>query len=381
VKLLNSNRSNILCAALFALSYGGCIRTFTAPEGAVSQNYLVVEGFINAGNDSTYFTLSRSNSLSDSQIVKYESGASVIIEGTNSTTYPLTEFSPGEYSCAPFGAVGNTRYSLHIVTSSGDQYISDDVTPLFTPPIDSVSWANTPGGVTIYVNTHGDNNTSRYYHWTYNETFEIQSTFASIYYYDTVSGYPKPRTDFEAHHTCWRTEYPTNILLGSTTGLTNNTIYQLPINFLSDSSWKLKIEYSILVRQQSIDSNTYSFFQLLHNNNDVSGSIFDAQPTAVASNIHSVNHPSETVIGYVYATSTSEQRIFINNFQVPEWYPEGNSCYEFMLDFPVDDKLLQSEAIIITAMDTGGSYLATKPVCGDCTLSGSNVKPAYWPPQ
>ena len=381
MKLLNSNRSKILYATLFALSYGGCIRTFTAPEGAVSQNYLVVEGFINVGNDSTYFTLSRSNSLSDSQIVRYESGASMTIEGTNSTTYPLTEGSKGKYSCAPFGALSNARYSLHIVTSSGDQYVSDDVAPLFTPPIDSVTWANTPGGVTIYVNTHGDNNTSRYYHWTYNETFEIQSTFASIYYYDSVSGYPQFRTDFEAHHTCWRTEYPTNILLESTTGLSNNTIYQLPINFLSDSSWKLKFEYSIFVQQQSIDSNTYSFFLLLHNNNDVSGSIFDAQPTTVASNIHCVNHPSETVIGYVYATSTSEQRIFINNSLVPEWYPESNSCYQFMLDFPVDDKLLQSEAIIITAKDTGGSYLATKPVCGDCTYSGSNVKPAYWPPQ
>ena len=65
---------------------------------------------------------------------------------------------------------------------------------------------------------------------------------------------------FEAHHTCWRTGYPSNILLTSTAGLANNIVYQQPINFLPDSSWKLKIEYSIIVQQQSIDSNAYGFF-------------------------------------------------------------------------------------------------------------------------
>jgi Domain of unknown function (DUF4249) len=380
VKLLNSNQINILYAVLFALIYGSCIRTFTAPEGAVSQNYLVVEGFINVGNDSTYVTLSRSNSLSDSQIVKYESGASVIIEGTNNTSFPLTEGSPGKYSCGPFNAVSSAQYRLHIVTTSGGQYVSDDVTPLFTPPIDSVTWANTLGGVTVYVNTHGDNNTSRYYHWTYNETFEIQSTFASIYVYDSAYGVVVPRTDFEEHHTCWSTDFPSNIVLASTTGLSDNTIYQTTVNFLPDSSWKLKFEYSILVQQQSIDSNAYMFFQLLHNNNDITGSVFDAQPTAIASNIHCVNHPSETVIGYVYATSTNEQRIFINHFQVPGWYPESNSCEQFLLELPVDDALLQSGAIVATGLDDSMRHLGTNAICGDCTLSGSNVKPAYWPP-
>jgi hypothetical protein len=379
VKLLNSNQINVLYGTLIALIFGSCIRSFIAPEGAVSQNYLVVEGFINVGNDSTYVTLSRSNALSDSQIVKYESGANVIIEGTNNTSYPLTEGSPGKYSCGPFNAVGSAQYRLHIVTTSGSQYVSDDVSPLYTPPIDSVTWANTLGGVTVYVNTHGDNNTSRYYHWVYNETFEFQSTFASIYVYDSVYRIVVPRTDFEAHHTCWRTEFPSNIVLASTTGLSDNTIYQTPVNFLPDSSRKLKFEYSILVQQQSIDSNAYTFFQLLHNNNDVTGSIFDAQPTAITSNIHCVNHPSETVIGYVYATSTNEQRIFINHFQVTGWYPESNSCEQFILEFPADDALLQSGVIVATGLDDSMRHLGTSAICGDCTLSGSNVKPAYWP--
>ena len=379
MKLLNSNQINVLFGTLLSLIFGSCIRTFTAPEGAVTQNYLVVEGFINVGNDSTYITLSRSNALSDSQIVKYESGANVVIEGTNNTSFPLTEDSPGKYSCGPFNAVSTTQYRLHIVTTSGGQYVSDDVTPLYTPPIDSVTWANTLGGVTVYVNTHGDNSTSRYYHWTFNETFEFQSTFASLYVYDNVYG-PVIRTDFEAHHTCWQTDLPSNIVLASTTGLLDNTIYQTTVNFLPDSSWKLKFEYSILVQQQSIDSNTYTFFQLLHNNNDVTGSIFDAQPTAITSNIHCVNHPSETVIGYVYATSTNEQRIFINNFQVTEWYPERNSCQEFMLEFPADDALLQSGVIDVTRFDfSKGIFYGTTAICADCTLSGTNVKPTYWP--
>jgi hypothetical protein len=371
----------VVCSILIALIFGSCVRKFTAPEGAVSNNYLVVEGFINAGNDSTYFSLTRSGSLSDSQIVKYETGATVLIEGNNNISFPLTESSPGKYSCGPFNAISSVRYRLHIVTSSGGQYISDDVAPMFTPPIDSVNWANTPGGVTVYVNTHGDLTASRYYHWAYNETFEIQSTFASLYVYDSVYHIAvlRKEEDFAKHYTCWRTEYPSNIVLGSSSGLANNVIYQQIVNFLPDSTYKLKFEYSIIVQQQSIDSSTYSFFQLLHKNSDVTGSIFDAQPTMLTGNLHCVSNPSETVIGYVYATSTSEQRIFINNFQVPEWYPESNSCEQFLLEFPADDALLQSGIIIPTAKDDSMRFLGTTAICGDCTLSGSNVKPPYWP--
>ena len=104
VKLLQSGQKYIVCLVIITFIFGSCIRSFIAPD-SISQNLLVVEGFIDVGNDSTYVTLSRSNALSDSQIVKYESGASVLIEGNNNTSFPLTEGSPGKYSCAPFGAV------------------------------------------------------------------------------------------------------------------------------------------------------------------------------------------------------------------------------------------------------------------------------------
>lgn len=203
-----------------------------------------------------------SNSLSDSQIVKYESGASVIIEGTNNTSYPLTEGSPGKYSCAPFGAASNAQYRLHIVTTSGGKYISDDVTPLYTPPIDSITWANTPGRVTIYANTHSDNSTSRYYHWAYNEAFEIQFTIASLYILDSVYLVPVHRLDFEAHHTCWRTECPLNIVLASTTGLSDNIIKkhfgEIVINFYYKNV--IKSCYKIIINFCYKIVSTYSFF-------------------------------------------------------------------------------------------------------------------------
>lgn len=364
--LPNAGQRNIFYTALGIMFFGSCIRTFTAPKSAVSPDYLVVEGFINAGNDSSSFTLSRTAPLSNSTFIKYETGANVIIEGTDNSSYLLSEKSPGMYSCGPIFPNAGFLYRLHIVTSSGSEYLSDLVQPLFSPLIDSVTWANTPGGVTIYVNTHGNNNTSRFYHWTYNETFEFQSTYASLYYYDSVDQIPviRAETDFALHYTCWNTVYPSNIVLGSTSGLSDNTIYQVPIYFLPDSSRKLKIEYSIMVQQQTIDSSTYAFFQLLHNGNDITGSIFDPQPTSITGNIHCVNNPSETVIGYVYATSTNEQRIFISHFQVTGWYPEPDSCEQFILDFPSDDALLQSGKIDITDHDTGklkGFFWVPKP--------------------
>ena len=34
----------------------------------------------------------------------------------------------------------NSKYKLHIRTSDGKEYISDEITVVETPPIDSISW-------------------------------------------------------------------------------------------------------------------------------------------------------------------------------------------------------------------------------------------------
>jgi hypothetical protein len=362
-----------ICFLISFLNLAGCVQHYSPPYTVLNNNYLVVDGFINTGSDSTYITLSRTLPLSDSPMLKVETGAILTIQGDNNSSYKLNENMPGYYSCGPFNPIPNVKYRLHILTAVGVEYTSDFVTPLYAPPIDSVTWANTKGGITIYVNTHNNNNNgSRYYRWVYYETFEFHPAFESF-----INDSLGPRLDYMKLYTCWRTDTSSNILIALTTNLSENMVYQAPIAFLPDSSWKLGVEYSILVLQQSIDSNTYSFFQILQNSTQQLGGLFDVQPSSINGNIHCLSNPANIAIGYIYSSSITTDRIFINNNQVLNWY-KITPCEEFLFG-PSDLSLLQQGRIIATDYNSQGIVQYTEPACGNCTLSGTNIKPSFWP--
>jgi hypothetical protein len=361
----------VICSCLSA----SCVQTYIPPPTTAIYNYLVIDGFLNAGSDSTYIRLSRTAALSDSSQIKPEAGATVMIEGNNSTSFRLYEQNPGNYSCGPFNPVNGAKYRLHILTALGIQYVSDYVTPMYTTPIDSVTWANTLGGVTIYVNTHGKNNSSPFYRWVCFETWEFHPPFESF-----ANDSLLPRLNYKSLYTCWHSDTSSNILLGTSANLNQNIIYQNPIIFLPDSSWKLSVEYSVFVQQQTIDQNTFSYYQLLQTNTENLGTLFDVQPSSQTGNFHCLTNPTEIVIGYLYSSSTTGQRIFINNNQVPGWFKEFNSCGEFHAG-PGDLDLVRKGVLIALIIDTTHppAWLLTEPICADCRLSGTNVAPPYWP--
>jgi hypothetical protein len=375
----------IVCSAFAILVFSGCVKPYLAPATTASYNYLVVDGFINAGNDSTSIYLSRTGPLSDSTQIQPETHATVVIEGNNGSSIPLYESSPGSYSCGPFNPSNNAHYRLDVTTSIGSQYESDYVTPMFAPAIDSITWANTSvdqsgqSGVTIYVNAHNNNNASRYYRWVYYETWEFHPAFESF-----IDDSLQIRKDPEALYTCWRSDTSTNVIVGSTVNLSQNIISQVPLEFLPDSSWKLSVEYSLFVQQQAIDENTYNFFEILQKNTEQLGSIFAPQPASVNGNIHCLNHPSETVIGFMYSTSTTSERIFIKNSQVTGWYPGPNSCVQYGADqsdyiaIPLG-LIIPTNYAIIPGSPAQKLLQVTIPICADCRLSGTNVQPAFWP--
>ena len=144
------------------------------------------------------------------------------------------------------------------------------------------------------------------------------------------------------------------------------------------------------------------------------GSIFDAEPSEIAGNIHSVDNPTEPVIGYVSVGATTNQRIFVTTQQLPHWVtiPFYTDCkLEFDYSDPVrpvvccyyaftdsNGNILNqvneyinynaagyydpSPYIPISALGPPGlppiGYTASTRECVDCTLRGTNKQPAFW---
>ncbi|MES1224199.1 MAG: DUF4249 family protein, partial [Bacteroidota bacterium] len=133
----------------------------------------------------------------------------------------------------------------------------------------------------------------------------------------------------------------------------------------------------VLVKQEAIDKETFSYMQTLKKITEQSGSVFDPQPSTINGNIHCINDSKEIAIGYVYASSVTEKRIFIDNSEVPHWdYVSG--CFTFYPETPSDIKFVAAGYYIAVGMNSRGLVLTTD-VCGNCTLRGTHQKPDFWP--
>jgi hypothetical protein len=375
----------------FAIS---CKEKYVSPVVSPATGYLVVEGVINSGAGETNITLSRTTKLSN-QTVAFEQGAKVFVESEDNMSVALKELITGHFTTTNLNLSNNKKYRLSILTKDGKTYKSDFASIKYNPPIDSVSWKRVGRDIQLYVNTHDPNNNTKYYQWEYDETWEIHSYYlstlkfqvgrnssgASVYsaVYNDSSNYGPDLSKFY----CWKTDPSTSIMTGSTMSLANDII-NLPVLLIPADSWKMNILYSINTKQYSISKGRYEFLQRMKKNTEGTGSIFDAQPSELNSNIHCVTNPSEPVIGYIDICPVQEKRIFINRKSLPDWN-YNQSCSEIEIPNISDSIALKSLYLLPTYPNTDPmtgriiSFFAAPPECVDCKLRGSSTKPSFWP--
>lgn len=391
-------RHRYMAILLFATTFA-CRKPYNPPAIASPGSYLVVEGQIDAGSDSTVILLSRTVSLSSKTVINPVSGAVVSVEGDENTTYPLLQTGPGRYACAGLTLDNTHNYRLDIKTG-GEQYLSDFEPVLNSPPIDSINFTTTGNSLNIYSNTHDPANKVQYYRWDFIETWIYHSAYDSYFVSngDTVL----LRTPAQQVYTCWPSDTSSNIILASTAKLSRSVIVNNPVTALPSTSDKLTDRYSILVRQYALTGAAYAFWQNMKTNTEQLGSIFDAQPSQVPGNIHSVNNPSEPVIGYISVGSVTSARIFIDSRQLPAWLPTpppipctlDTFYYKYILPGTNDTSNQVNQRINynkgatyveIPVQAVPGppgapplGYSASTQACVDCTLYGPNKQPSFW---
>ncbi|MFT4016651.1 MAG: DUF4249 domain-containing protein [Agriterribacter sp.] len=363
-----------------------CKEKYTLPQTLTDKSYLVVEGYIDGGTDSTFIRLTRTVSSADTTRIKNESNAIVYIEGEDGQSFYLNEIDPGTYAGGPFSLNQTQQYRLNISTSNGRSYLSDYVDIKQTPAIDSISWARTADGVQIYANTHDPQNSTTYYAWNYHETWEFYSAFYSNWEY---TGSPDPdsvmirRTNGDSLYRCWQSNISTEIIVGSSAKLSEDIIYLYPLILIPEASWKLQKRYSVLVKQRALSKGAYEYLENMKKNSEQLGSIFDPQPSTSNGNVHCVDDAKEIVLGYVYSSTSVQKRIFIERSQVPDWKYRF-SCEEFSIKNDLDSlaDAFAGNAYIPTTEEGSGPMIArykgATVYCVDCRLRGVHEKPDFW---
>ncbi len=299
---------------LAVMILGSCKDKYIVEVPVPPSGYLVVEGFINV-NGVTDIMMSRASSL-DSPVLIPEPGAHLDIQSLNGASYPLMEQPGGHYTIDSLSGTPDQQYRLHIKTSNGKEYLSELTDVKITPPIDSLNWIANPDEATVYVTTHDNNSQPGYYEWQFEETWKYSAKYNSNIEYK--NGEIIDRPDSDRFFTCWRTDLSTTISIANTEKLSTNVIYQFPVTEVSYfTSDKLIDRYSILVKQVALTKDWYEFNLKMRRNTEQLGTIFDAQPSETNGNIHCITDPSETVIGFIGATTQTVKRIFIDRLQIP----------------------------------------------------------------
>ena len=370
----------ILSILFFSLA---CKKPFIHDGITESPSLLVVEGVINTAGQSTIY-LSRTQKLADKLKANSETKAKVQVEGQNNTIFPLTENTAGTYSAAQMNLNPNQQYRLRIKTAAGKEYLSDLMSVLATPAIDSVNWERTGEGVKIYVNAHDSKNNTKYYQWDYQETWEIRSSAYSENIYKNGVMVARDQNEMLALFTCYVTEKSTGLLIASTAKLSSDVVHRFPLVTIQNRAEKLDVRYSILTKQYAIGQEAFEYLSIMKRNSEQQGSIFDIQPSEINGNIKCISNPNELVIGFMTISGIMEKRIFINYTQVPGWNFNMN-CGTLTVPNRKDclDAYFKDGKNLVTISNLGASgkietYNGSTANCLDCRLKGSSIKPAFW---
>ena len=401
---------------LMSMILFSCKKPYDPPVVNSNSNYLVVEGQINAGSDSTIIKLSRTVNISDKFTTNPELNAVVTVESDQNASFPLSGNGGGSYVSAGLNLDNSHKYRLKIKTTD-EVYVSDFVPVVNAPAIDTVSRTFQNDGIHFFVSTHDPNNNTHYYRWDYQETWIIHSNYYSFYKSNGDSVIDRNFINDEVYQ-CWQSDTSSTINVASSSHLQRDEISNNPVTFVASSSEKLSAKYSIVVaqnaptnsayslfvRQYALTADAYTFWLNLEKTTQQFGSIFDAQPSQLQGNIHSMTKLAEPVIGYISAGTVTSKRIFIKNQEVPStwtsppvysckldtlllaYYAPGatvplnqeNEYFNYNKGNLYKDRLIPVVAIWNQLLGTIIGHTGSTPECVDCTLRGTNKQPSFW---
>ncbi len=350
---------------------------------------LIIEGYIDMSGNSR-FKLTQTVPLDAEENSVPVKNASLTIESENNQVHSFTGSSAsGEYTIPHPALSMGSRYRLKVVVF-GKTYESDWVKPYATSEISGIEYSRTDTGLEILVSTVNQDENSRYYRWEFEETWKFSARYMSFFIFE--DGRVRLRRQPEENISmCFDQEKSSDILIGTSENLSDNTISRQKIRFIPNLSDKLMYRYSILVKQFNISKEAYLFWSILKKNSESVGDIFGSMPSELKGNVRNVLDPDEPVIAMIEASLPAQKRIYYN---APDFTPPWPVFIPFytgceLQEVPVEDagKLFQLNPGFIPTNEVFKNPASPEPThysytihrCTDCSFIGGALNaPDFW---
>lgn len=350
----------------------------------------------------------------------------------------LSEHSPGLYTTdSSFTGIPGRTYVLEVILADGATYQS---TPELMPepvPIDSIygRYLTIPTddndsdqtGVQVFLDARSNDGKPKNFRYTYRESFETPVPYPSGYDW---TGSRENFRIFEREKplgTCYRKGESANTIVGTTRGLSENSIVEFPIRFINESGRELAYRYIIEVSQYTISNDAHEFYRYLQESNEGGGSLSDRQLGSINGNISDVSNPLTPVLGYFEVAGVAKaKKVFSyhefldEGIRTEEWIclpleddqDLGEGCtyigtqslpvrfteervvvnprtgdtlrtIETFFDYRIIDSRVNDPNCgyshrIVGFNDAGDQLLLAHELCGDCTLYGLLDRPSVW---
>ncbi|MEM1258148.1 MAG: DUF4249 domain-containing protein [Bacteroidota bacterium] len=366
-------------------------------------SFLVVEAILTNEPKRHEVILSRGISFGNDSTQAVESNATVSVVDDVGNHFSYSEIVPGTYaSNLIFEAVEGRKYQLHITTSEGKTYQSDEEVLPSGITVDRLyaerSFDDSDNeGVGIFLDVFKEPEQVPLLRYEYEETYKIIAPLWSPL--DMVLLNPDPPYAFglvpreQEERVCYATELSNTIIQTSGLNITGESVEKIRVRFIAGDNYMISHRYSILVTQFVQDQDAFSYYRALEKQSTSENVFSEVQPGFIEGNIKNNVDSDEMVIGYFEVSNSTRQRIFFNYedfFPNRDLPPYPINC-NFLGAPPVIDPgggsplaaAIESGAFVYVRDNNGevlegGPYMTARRECGDCTVLGSNIVPEFW---
>lgn len=382
---------NSLFISLLVLVVAGCVERFFIYEAAVVTPKIVIDGCITDECHAQKIVISQSSPNNWPYFLPY-SACKVRVADAGNHVFEFIEDIENEgcYLCTideQYLTVGN-KFKLWVETPEGSIYESSFEELLPCPEIDSVYYQieKMPtadpdkfiDGLQFYIDFSASDFFGHYYRWILEETYEYHSFWPIKDYIDVDGTYIRGHIDY-SKFICYKTDTLNEIATLSTQALTKNSFKGAKLTFVDDRSQRLMYNYRLLVKQLSLNENSYTYWEKLKKNNKTGGGLFTKQPDIIVGNITNTGDSSETVLGYFGVSSVTTKAILVN--EVKEFsfldIPRCSPTFARYNLTPLEPRPLYFMYAIDPA-DGSWQLAWSGPECFDCTLKGGVVEKPYF---